>query len=652
VSPSTTPSDDRGPKVSRPAPDADNSPAGKAKGTASAVVQGGAKKGLAAAVSKAIPGGEAATKAVSGSGDVAQKAKAFASTGTSSAGANATLGDKAKSIGKDAATEMAVGAVQGSGGGWIGAGVGAAKGLGKAAAKNKHARNGIIIAIAASLLAPVIGILMIVVLVAGMSGTRDNSNEQATVKAMVDTGKDEAFVIEARDVVKGSTIPWQIAAAVKHVMKADVDPVKLELAMRGIDPNNQWQNMEAGTVYSSSSPTRLQGSGENAADAKKVKDTWVAGMLAAAVAPTEKDAAKIYDIALTWYLGQSFGQCDFVDKPEGATGETMTFDTEQGDNAELIIGLAKSAFVTRGAATQAAKAALVAAIQLSQLRNNKGDPGVDDAAEHTGVFAQPYALVETPEFDEDGHTVIVSSDKRTDVNYTIATFYKNLNAVAGWQELSPGDAAEAVLGSEKRGNYFPWENFADQTLTTNYAAVSKVPMPSSVRFTPIERPDTPTEDGSVSVCAPPAQNYLGDAVLPIGNPAYRISSNYGMRFHPIWHKMKMHNGLDFIGGGCGEPILAVEGGTVTFAHASDSVSFGTHVEIQHANGFMSTYSHMIITSLLVKVGDTVGPGQQIGNMGTTGDSTGCHLHFEAWIDGVRLDPRIPLLERGLEVKPL
>ena len=104
----------------------------------------------------------------------------------------------------------------------------------------------------------------------------------------------------------------------------------------------------------------------------------------------------------------------------------------------------------------------------------------------------------------------------------------------------------------------------------------------------------------------------------------RISSTFGMRMHPIYHYWKMHNGVDFAIGHT--PIYATRAGVVTVATTWEDASAGFYVVIDHGDGFRSVYMHMCKRPY-VKVGDFVGAGQEIGCVGSTGASTGNHLHF-------------------------
>ena len=112
-----------------------------------------------------------------------------------------------------------------------------------------------------------------------------------------------------------------------------------------------------------------------------------------------------------------------------------------------------------------------------------------------------------------------------------------------------------------------------------------------------------------------------------------VTSHFGYRIHPISGQRKLHGGTDFGGNG---PIVAAQSGVVEVA-GYDS-GWGNHVKINHGNGLTTLYAHMVSGSLSVAPGQTVSQGQQLGIMGTTGSSTGVHLHFEVYLNGGRVNP--------------
>jgi murein DD-endopeptidase MepM/ murein hydrolase activator NlpD len=117
-------------------------------------------------------------------------------------------------------------------------------------------------------------------------------------------------------------------------------------------------------------------------------------------------------------------------------------------------------------------------------------------------------------------------------------------------------------------------------------------------------------------------------------PSYtRISDDYGNRMHPILNVEKFHNGIDLAAPG-GSPILAAYGGTVVAAAYSSTM--GNYVMIDHGSNLYTIYMHA--SALYVSKGDTVTKGQKIAAVGTTGRSTGNHLHFSVRLNGSYVSP--------------
>lgn len=130
------------------------------------------------------------------------------------------------------------------------------------------------------------------------------------------------------------------------------------------------------------------------------------------------------------------------------------------------------------------------------------------------------------------------------------------------------------------------------------------------------------------------QKYVGGSMTWPVPSSYRITSSFGMRKHPILRKNKMHIGVD-IGADKGASIVAANSGTVIMAHY-DKNGYGNMVVIDHGGGITTLYAHA--SKLLVKVGDKVKSGQTIAKVGSTGLSTGNHLHFEVRVNGEPKDP--------------
>jgi len=125
----------------------------------------------------------------------------------------------------------------------------------------------------------------------------------------------------------------------------------------------------------------------------------------------------------------------------------------------------------------------------------------------------------------------------------------------------------------------------------------------------------------------------GKYVWPTEGAYTKVSSYFGWRTSPLTGKPEFHNGVD-IPAGYGTAIYAADGGTVIISERH--YSYGNYVVIDHGNGLSTLYAHN--TKNLVKVGDVVDRGQQIATCGSSGDSTGNHLHFSVRIDGSPVNP--------------
>jgi murein DD-endopeptidase MepM/ murein hydrolase activator NlpD len=131
---------------------------------------------------------------------------------------------------------------------------------------------------------------------------------------------------------------------------------------------------------------------------------------------------------------------------------------------------------------------------------------------------------------------------------------------------------------------------------------------------------------------------------PLSGGTFR--SGFGMRRHPILRYSRMHTGVDW-SDRVGTPILAAGNGKVLKAEWDSG--YGRRVEIEHANGYVTTYSHLSAFGRNVKEGTRIRQGQVIGYLGSSGLSTGPHLHYEVMINGRFVDPLRIKLPRGREL---
>ena len=113
-----------------------------------------------------------------------------------------------------------------------------------------------------------------------------------------------------------------------------------------------------------------------------------------------------------------------------------------------------------------------------------------------------------------------------------------------------------------------------------------------------------------------------------------VTSGFGLRADPFGGGAQFHKGIDF-SANTGDPVLAVADGVVSFS--ADRAGYGLTVEVDHGNGYVTRYAHN--SRLSRRVGDLVRSGQEIAKAGSTGRSTGAHVHFEVWQDGAVVNPR-------------
>ncbi len=134
-------------------------------------------------------------------------------------------------------------------------------------------------------------------------------------------------------------------------------------------------------------------------------------------------------------------------------------------------------------------------------------------------------------------------------------------------------------------------------------------------------------------------------IAPISG-ASSISSVYGMRVHPISNQCLPHRGVDFAVN-CGAPVRAAKDGIFYKNTSSKTAGFGWYAFIKHTDGSITYYAHLNEFPSGLSSGDSVSKGEVIGYVGSTGQSTGCHLHFEAR----KLNPETGIIE-AVNINPL
>ncbi|MDO4665722.1 MAG: M23 family metallopeptidase [Actinomycetaceae bacterium] len=190
-----------------------------------------------------------------------------------------------------------------------------------------------------------------------------------------------------------------------------------------------------------------------------------------------------------------------------------------------------------------------------------------------------------------------------------------------------------------------WAGVRTNTVTMKSAAeLSAVAAPASVArvrtSAEMAKCQVETSTGERQVFA----NENDEVVMPLPENSFVYASPFGARYHPIFHTMKVHEGVD-MAAPQGTPVFAIADGEVT--EVGPNGGGGNTIYIKHTlkNGetFSSGYLHLLDGSMRVKVGDKVKAGQVIANVGSTGNSTGPHLHFEIRPNKDPIDP-VPWLK--------
>lgn len=205
--------------------------------------------------------------------------------------------------------------------------------------------------------------------------------------------------------------------------------------------------------------------------------------------------------------------------------------------------------------------------------------------------------------------------ERLDPQASARLFYERLLAVEGWEDMRPTEAAHTVQVNANPEHY---DRFWDAAMLV-------------------------VDELTATAGCTSATVVAGGSALPSNGVT---TSGYGWRADPLSGERKFHNGLDF-SAGCGEPIWAAANGAVTrvFTDQYD----GWIIEVDHGGGVIAWYVHSFGRDILVQADQVVTAGQQIARIGTSGYSTGCHLHFEVKIDGENVDPALWLANAGLPV---
>lgn len=215
---------------------------------------------------------------------------------------------------------------------------------------------------------------------------------------------------------------------------------------------------------------------------------------------------------------------------------------------------------------------------------------------------------------------------RMDPATSATNFFRALLAVPGWDALPPTIAAHRTQSNADPYYYARWWD-ASLAVLSAFAGGQVRGLAPGTGSLPCTggTPFTVRADGWTAPAAGP------------------LTSLFGARENPTGAGGQFHAGVD-LASGCRAPIVAAAAGTVV--RAGHSTGYGNLIVVDHGAGVVTRYAHMADADVLVVVGQPVAAGQQIARIGSSGDSTGCHLHFEVLVDGQATDPLPFLAQRG------
>ena len=230
---------------------------------------------------------------------------------------------------------------------------------------------------------------------------------------------------------------------------------------------------------------------------------------------------------------------------------------------------------------------------------------------------------------------IMEADRRSYEQYTAAR-EESERVQAEYEEmLTELDAKQAELEAEKAGLEAEIEEAEqlivelEEQLETDRAAYEEQLAKEQALESEIQSmiAELERQEAANSIVS------TGTYIWPL--PGYSPGSAYGWRMHPIFHDMRFHAGED-IGAPSGTPILAADSGIATVI-PNNGNGYGNYIIINHGGGRTTLYAHM--SAFAVSNGQSVTQGQTIGYVGSTGNSTGPHLHFEVRVNGATTDPK-------------
>jgi murein DD-endopeptidase MepM/ murein hydrolase activator NlpD len=534
------------------------------------------------------------------------------------------------------------GAIGGAAGGAIAGGVGAIPGaiIGAAsgALANKRGRALLIAAIAALLVIPA----MVAVLWFGsfviVSSSLVSGMQSASAESVKSSGFTDEEVSEAIRLGGVTLAPWQMTKAIQEESGEPIDAELLNSAMREVNSSLDGFEMGDGAGYMPGQNWRTIGEDDRSKEAAAaVKANWIR-VLEKYKAEHELDPEKTYKLALMWYLGEKLDECT----PAGPMPELVgqTFKMSDGSERKLTDVQIKNAAAIMSEAQKveginetAITIMFMAALVESGLKNYANKTIPESLTYPHDAVGQDHDSVGFWQMRRHWAKPYGDMSKLMSVEYQVKAILGGPNGpnypsprgifdIKDWETRPKGDVAQAVEVSAFPDKYAKQEELATQL----------------VKFF--------TGGGSFGSCG--GGVVTGDFAHPLGDGTkYGISSMFGPRdsiCNASGCASSFHKGTDF-GASCGTPLYAVADGTVT--RTGINGGWGNVVEYDLADGTKLRYAHQPYGTTWPGVGSTVKAGQEIGKVGQTGVSQGCHLHFEVIVGGAQIDAFTWMKERNI-----
>ena len=268
---------------------------------------------------------------------------------------------------------------------------------------------------------------------------------------------------------------------------------------------------------------------------------------------------------------------------------------------------------------------------------------VRDSRAQDGALRDLLALGAKLEARADSLAAIIGTSSTDDLRLRVTPDVRHHASL----DTSEVAAKFAVLDARQRSVVDALRDTTEHANSRTQAALAELGLAPAIRagtavggpFVPLSEGALTPEDGLALLKDALARHRQLETIttrLPLRQPvggALDVTSGFGARRDPFYGRLALHTGID-LRENYGSAVLAVAAGTVTIAGPESG--YGTLVEIDHGNGYTTRYAHLSMVS--VAVGEKVEAGSTIGQVGTTGRSTGPHLHYEVRIAGEPVDP--------------